>query len=63
MGNQSKKSTDIIDKAVEIWLSYEDTDKYNEDKAREVIAARLVIKRALSEGYKLVKPSEREGSI
>lgn len=44
-----------IRKAVDTWLNYEDSDRYDEDKARGVIAARLTIKQALKDGYHLIK--------
>lgn len=43
-----------IQKAVRTWLSYEDTDRYNEDKARELIKARIEVREALRNGYKLI---------
>lgn len=43
-----------ISKAVKTWLEYEDSDRYNEDKARELIQARIEVREALRKGYRLV---------
>lgn len=45
----------IIKDAVETWVTYKDSNYYDEDKAKKVIDARLTIKNALSEGYILCR--------
>ena len=45
----------IIKDAVETWVTYKDSNFYDEDKAKKVIDARLTIKNALSEGYTLCR--------
>lgn len=45
---------DDLTKAIETWLSYEDSDRYDEDKARELTKARIEIREALRKGYRLV---------
>lgn len=44
-----------INEAVNTWLSYEDSDRYDEEKSRKVIEARITIREALRRGYKLCK--------
>lgn len=43
-----------INEAVNTWLSYEDSDRYDEDKSRKVIEARITIREALRRGYKII---------
>lgn len=43
-----------ISKAVKTWLEYEDSDRYDEDKARELTKARIEVREALRKGYRLV---------
>jgi hypothetical protein len=45
---------DDLTKAIETWLSYEDSDRYDEDKARELTKARIEVREALRKGYRLV---------
>lgn len=45
-----------INDAVKTWLSYADSDKYDEDKAREVIKARITIREALRSGCIILDP-------
>ena len=47
-----------INEAVDTWLSYEDSDRYDEEKSRKVIEARITIREALRRGYKLCKVDE-----
>lgn len=47
-----------INEAVNTWLSYEDSDRYDEEKSRRVIEARITIREALRRGYKLCKVDE-----
>lgn len=47
-----------INEAVNTWLSYEDSDRYDEEKSRKVIEARITIREALRRGYKLCKIDE-----
>lgn len=47
-----------INEAVNTWLSYEDSDRYDEEKSRKVIEARITIREALRKGYKLCKVDE-----
>lgn len=47
-----------INEAVNTWLSYEDSDRYDEEKSRKVIEARITIREALRRGYKLCKVDE-----
>lgn len=43
-----------ISKAVRTWLEYEDSDRFDEDKARELTKARIEVREALRKGYRLV---------
>lgn len=43
-----------ISKAVRTWLDYEDSDRFDEDKARELTKARIEVREALRKGYRLV---------
>lgn len=43
-----------ISKAVRTWLEYEDSDRYDEEKSRELIKARIEVREALRKGYRLV---------
>jgi hypothetical protein len=43
-----------LSKAVETWLKYEDSDRFDEDKARELTKARIEVREALRKGYRLV---------
>ena len=43
-----------LKEAIEIWINYEDSNRYDEDKVMRVIVARLKIKKALQEGYRLI---------
>ena len=43
-----------ISKAVKTWLEYEDSDRFDEDKARELTKARIEVREALRKGYRLV---------
>ncbi|MBR2540376.1 MAG: hypothetical protein IKE85_06070 [Mogibacterium sp.] len=43
-----------ISKAVKTWLEYEDSDRFDEDKARELMKARIEVREALRKGYRLV---------
>lgn len=45
---------DDITKAVETWLNYKDSDRFDEDKARELMKARIEVREALRKGYRLV---------
>jgi hypothetical protein len=45
---------DDLTKAIETWLSYEDSDRFDEDKARELTKARIEVREALRKGYRLV---------
>lgn len=45
---------DNLTKAVEIWLNYKDSDRFDEDKARELMKARIEVREALRKGYRLV---------
>lgn len=43
-----------LEKAIKTWLDYEDSDRFDEDKARELTKARIEVREALRAGYKLV---------
>lgn len=45
---------EVIERAVRTWLNYEDSDRFDEDKSRELIKARIEIREALRKGYRLV---------
>lgn len=45
-----------INEAVRTWLNYEDSDRYDEDKTREVINARITIREALRSGCIILDP-------
>ena len=47
-----------INEAVNTWLSYEDSDRYDEEKSRKVIEARITIREALRSGYTLCRVDE-----
>ena len=47
-----------ISKAVKTWLEYEDSDRFDEDKARELTKARIEVREALRKGYRLVNLNE-----
>lgn len=47
-------TADEINEAIEIWINYEDSNRYDEDKVMRVIVARLKIKKALQKGYRLI---------
>lgn len=52
-----------IKEAIDTWLSYEDSDRYDEEKVRNVIEARITIKEALRSGYTLCKVDEAMGKM
>lgn len=52
-----------ISKAVETWLKYEDSDRFDEDKARELTKARIEVREALRKGYRLVDLEKLEELI
>jgi HEPN domain-containing protein len=43
-----------LEKAIKTWLEYEDSDRFDEEKSRELIKARIEIREALRKGYRLV---------
>jgi hypothetical protein len=45
---------DDLTKAIETWLSNKDSDRFDEDKARELTKARIEVREALRKGYRLV---------
>lgn len=45
---------DDITRAIETWLNYKDSDRFDEDKARELMKARIEVREALRKGYRLV---------
>lgn len=47
-----------LKEAIDTWLSYEDSDRYDEDKVKKVIEARITIREALRSGYTLCKVDE-----
>ena len=43
-----------LHEAVNVWLNYKDSDKYNEEKAMEVVKARITIREALRRGCVII---------
>lgn len=43
-----------LEKAIKTWLEYEDSDRFDEERSRELIKARIEIREALRSGYRLV---------
>lgn len=45
-----------VEKAIDVWVNYQDSDQYDEDKARELINARITLREAFKEGYIMINP-------
>lgn len=46
--------TSKLSKDVKTWLDYQDSDRYDEEKVKALIHARINIREALRKGYRLV---------
>lgn len=51
-----------INEAVEIWLNYKDSDRYNDADAKKLCWARITIREALRQGCVIINPSEFDSS-
>ena len=47
-----------INEAVEIWLNYKDSDRYNDTDAKKLCWARITIREALRQGCIIINPHE-----
>lgn len=46
-----------INEAIQIWIDYKDTDRYNEEKAKKLCWARITIREALRQGCIMLNPN------
>ena len=47
-----------LNNAIAIWLDYEDSNKYDDEKARACMRARITVREALRSGCIILNPEE-----